>query len=81
MAMKKCGVCDNCLRQKNIELTHEEFQIIAENILSTISNQSRTLLQMMEQMHAYKRDKVWKVLDYLQAEGKILVNAKGQISH
>jgi ATP-dependent DNA helicase RecQ len=24
--MKRCGMCDNCIAQKNVELTHDEFK-------------------------------------------------------
>jgi hypothetical protein len=30
-------------------------------------------------MTGIKKEKVWKVLDYLQAEGKVSVNEKGAI--
>ena len=79
MEMKKCGVCDNCLQQKNLTLTTVEFTLIASRIFESIKGATEIQL-LLQQLQGLKRDKVWKVLDFLQEEGKILVNAKGVVS-
>ncbi|MCW3112869.1 MAG: RecQ family ATP-dependent helicase [Segetibacter sp.] len=76
--MKKCGVCDNCLQQKNLHLSTEEFTQISQRILQSI-NGATEIKSLLDQLHGIKKDKIWKVLDYLQDEGKIIVNEKGLI--
>lgn len=78
LEMKKCGVCDNCLQQKNIHLSAEEFVRISERILQTI-NGGTEIKSLLHQLEGFKKDKVWKVLDFLQDEGKVVVNEKGQV--
>lgn len=75
--MKQCGVCDNCLQQKNVYLPTEEFKNISENILQYISVNAIEIQSLFNKLNGFKKDKIWKVLDYLQAEGRVTVNEKG----
>ncbi len=77
--MQVCGVCDNCLQQKNTVLSQEEFTKISERIFTHLANQETEIDFLLQQMTGIKKEKVWKVLDYLQAEGKVSVNEKGAI--
>ncbi len=77
--MKPCGVCDNCLQQKNTVLSQEEFSKISERIFTHLANRESEIDLLLQQMAGIKKEKVWKVLDYLQAEGKVSVNEKGAI--
>ncbi len=76
--MKKCGVCDNCLQQKNIHLSAEEFTRISNRIVECI-NGATEIKSLLHQLEGIKKDKVWKVLNYLQDEGKVIVNEKGWV--
>lgn len=78
LEMKKCGVCDNCLLQKNLHLSTEEFTRISNRIVETI-NGATEIKDLLHRLEGFKKDKIWKVLDYLQDEGKVVVNEKGQI--
>ena len=40
--VKRCGICDNCLREKNLTITKEEF----ENISKGLKTQLRKNLQI-----------------------------------
>ncbi len=77
--MKKCGVCDNCLASKNIELTAEDFANISANILQNIRANAMDVKQLLQQTTG-KKEKIWKVLDFLQAEGKIKINEQGLVA-
>ena len=74
--MKKCGVCDNCLKQKNVDISNEEFTIITNRIMDSI-NGSLEIKSLLHQMDGVKREKVWKVLDFLQDEGRVIVDDQG----
>lgn len=78
-AMKPCGSCDNCLQKKATELTDDEFKQISQRILQHLADAEADAKLLMEYMKGTKKEKVWKVLDYLQAEGKLKVNEKGSI--
>ncbi|WP_026260073.1 RecQ family ATP-dependent DNA helicase [Segetibacter koreensis] len=77
--MKRCGICDNCLQRKNIDLSSEEFTRITESILHVLKAESIDIKILLEKLNGFKKDKIWKVLDYLQSEGKVTVNKEGKI--
>jgi ATP-dependent DNA helicase RecQ len=74
--MKKCGSCDICLQQKSLHLSTEEFGTICGKILEILNN-AIEVNNLLNQLNGIKKDKIWKVLDYLQEEGKVIVNEKG----
>jgi len=77
--MNKCGVCDNCLQQKNIELTPAELKKISEDVHLHVCDDGIEIQALLNQLHQYKKDKVWKVIDFLQSEGQLTVNKTGLI--
>lgn len=77
--LKRCASCDNCLQQKGQVLTDEEFKAISQRILQHIANAEADIRLLMEHLKGLKKEKVWKVLEYLQAEGKLTVNEKGAV--
>jgi ATP-dependent DNA helicase RecQ len=78
-SMKNCGLCDNCLRQKNTLLTEEEFSKIEQQIYTHISSQKSNVNDLLFQLKTIKKDKVWKVINYLQSERKIMLDESGSI--
>lgn len=76
---KSCGICDNCLEQKNLTLSDEEFESIRYRILNIIKYESLTAAQLMQQLSGIGKKKAWKVMDYLQAEEIISMNRDGVI--
>lgn len=77
--MKKCGICDNCLKQKSVVMSDEEFRIISSTILQQLNEGPKHINYLMSNAGRYKKDKLWKVIEYLQAEGKLKVNDKGEV--
>ena len=77
--MKGCGQCDNCLRKKNVILTTEEFSKISDRIYHYLPEEGTEIKQLLHNLAGIKKDNVWKVLDYLQAEKKLKVDNKGVI--
>jgi ATP-dependent DNA helicase RecQ len=74
--MKKCGNCDKCLQQKNAVLSLSQFKEISEQILQTV-NSGADIKTLLHHLQHFKKEKIWTVLNYLQDEGKVVVNAKG----
>ncbi|HLK30140.1 MAG TPA: ATP-dependent DNA helicase RecQ [Puia sp.] len=74
---KPCGVCDNCLRQKNMNLTKEDFEKIHQRIIKTVNSNSIDATQLIQQLSGINKEKAWKVINHLQAENKLLVDKNG----
>jgi ATP-dependent DNA helicase RecQ len=72
-----CGVCDNCLAKKKTDFSAEEFAAIASVIYQQLDQRSVTAEQLISALTTIKKEKAWKVLQFLQAEKKIAVNNQG----
>ncbi len=78
--IKECGVCDNCLAKKNIALTDEEFKQIEQKIIKLIYSESLAVKELLPHFKMIKKDKFWKVLQFLQDENKIVISQMGIVS-
>jgi ATP-dependent DNA helicase RecQ len=73
----ECGVCDNCLNKKAVELSEDEFRKIEEKIYQHVAKDGIDVKQLLPLMKDVRKEKVWVVLNFLQSERKLLVNEKG----
>ena len=78
-AIGQCGVCDNCLRQKKNGLSKEDFYLIEQRILTALHGQPLPSNDLLLHLQGINKEKVWKVIHFLQAEKKIDVNGLGLI--
>ncbi len=76
---KDCGSCDNCLRRKNGELTNEEFDNLSIYIRQRLSAQPLAGRQLLEGMPLLKKEKAWKVIEFLQKENELTVDDLGRL--
>ena len=74
---KDCGICDNCLRKKATELTTEEFEKISGLISAQLSKKQLTAPELINEIKTIKKEKAWKVIEFMQAEDKIAADSKG----
>ena len=58
--VKRCGICDNCLREKNLTITKQEFEKIRNGIKSTISENPVNSEQLIRNMQGLKKIKSGK---------------------
>jgi ATP-dependent DNA helicase RecQ len=72
-----CGICDECLRKKALPLTPEEFESITALIRQQLTQQEMTPRQLVEGIGHIKKEKAWKVIEFLQAEQKIECDGRG----
>lgn len=79
-ALQSCGACDNCLRQKSSTLSKEEFEAIHHSILTIIKREPVQIKELMLKLNSIKKEKAWKVIEFLQAENKIEMDETGWIS-
>jgi ATP-dependent DNA helicase RecQ len=79
-SMNDCGICDNCLRKKNVSLSQEEFDNIHNSIVATLQNRSLRAKELLSALGSIKKEKAWKVIEFLQAENKIEMDESGKIN-
>lgn len=74
-----CGICDNCLRNKNMVISTEEFNAISDEIKKITSQEYVVTKIIFQKLPGIKESKIWKVLNFLQEEELIIVNQEGFI--
>lgn len=79
LAIKPCGICDNCLKQKATSLTKEEFEALHHRIINMIKYESLHTKDLLLKLNGIKKEKAWKVIEFLQAENKIEMDAAGRV--
>ena len=75
--MKNCGICDNCLRLKRTALTEKEFSAIRLRIEESLTQTPVDSKELLASMKDVKKEKLWQVIEFLQAEKKIEINETG----
>jgi ATP-dependent DNA helicase RecQ len=77
--IRSCGICDNCLRQKASALSKEEFETIHHRIINMVKYETLHTKDLLLKLNGIKKEKAWKVLEFLQAENKIEMDSSGFI--
>ena len=77
--LKDCGICDNCLRNRSIHLSKEEFDSINSRIVNSMKDQSIHTKELLQQLAGINKEKAWQVLHHLQAENKIELDKAGWV--
>jgi ATP-dependent DNA helicase RecQ len=76
---KACGICDNCINEKALIISGEEFENIASKIIALVKETPSPVAVLLDQLKEFKKEKTWKVLHYLQSENKIVIDREGYI--
>lgn len=77
--INKCGICDNCLRQKSLALSKEEFVAISTRIRSVLELQPLPTKELLIILGSIKKEKAWKVLEFLETENEIEMDRAGWV--
>ena len=77
--IEDCGICDNCLKKKSTTLTEEEFIKIKEAIMNILTDENVVVQNILQSCKNIKKEKLWKVLEYLQSEKIIKIESDGRI--
>ena len=80
LKIKPCGICDNCFNEGEVIITPAEFESIKTNIYAVIKPLPISANQLFKNFAGTKKEKVWKVLNYLQSENKISITDDGLIN-
>lgn len=70
---KDCGNCDNCLTRKRKTISPEEFLQIEREIKQN-AKPGVPVNILIKQLGQFSQEKIWTVLDFLQAEEMILID-------
>lgn len=77
--VRACGICDNCLKQKAVSLSKEEFETLYHRIINMVKYETLHTKDLLLKLNGFKKEKAWKVLEFLQAENKIDMDASGWV--
>ncbi len=78
-SVRACGICDNCLRQKATALSKEEFEALHHRIINMIKYESLHTKDLLLKLNGVKKEKAWKLLEFLQTENKIEMDSNGYV--
>jgi ATP-dependent DNA helicase RecQ len=65
--------------RKNISLTEKEFKAIEKIIYLSITKEGLPVKELLLRLNGIKKDKAWKVIEFLQSEKKIVIDERGII--
>lgn len=74
-----CGICDNCLKNKKITISSEEFNAISSQIKKEIYQNPISPSGLFQKLTSFSENKIWKVLNFLQEENIISITSEGLI--
>lgn len=77
--IENCGICDNCLKKRSLPLSEKEFMLIKEHIFDMLNEKNIIIQKILERNKNINKEKLWKVLDYLQAEKVIKIESDGKV--
>ncbi|GAB3413961.1 RecQ family ATP-dependent DNA helicase [Niabella aquatica] len=76
--MNDCGICDNCLKQKQAVLSREAFDHISGR-LKALLQQPLSTEDVINSLRGNPKDHIWTVISFLVDEGSILMQEDGKI--
>jgi ATP-dependent DNA helicase RecQ len=62
---------------KSITVSKEDFEKIAAEIMNQLEKKPLPVKELLQNLRGFKKEKAWKVIDFLQAENKIEVDGDG----
>ena len=74
-----CGICDNCLRNKNNNISTDEFNSISSAIKKMTQTNLVTANGIFQQLPGFKEKKIREVLRFLQEENLVIINEDGRV--
>jgi ATP-dependent DNA helicase RecQ len=75
-----CGICDNCINEKVIHISTEEFNQISGQVIDCIKETPVSVDQILATLKPIKKEKIWEVINYMLAEEKIRSDKDGKLS-
>ena len=76
MNIKRCGICDNCLREKNLTITKEEFENIRKVIKKSIAEKPTNSQELFSHLHNFKQNKILESVTVFAEENNVSITGK-----
>jgi ATP-dependent DNA helicase RecQ len=74
-----CGICDNCLRQKQTAVSKNEFELMREQVLVSLQQQPLHIKELKARIKGLEKEKSWSVLEFMQSERLIEMDEAGNV--
>ncbi len=74
-----CGICDNCLNKKKLEISAKEFEEIAQQIKQKLDKNVIETKSLIAALNHINKQKLWKVVMFLQEEKVITIDFENKI--
>jgi len=75
----RCGICDNCLKEASTEVSAAEFQTYAAVVERSLQQSALTAEELFATLKGLKKEKAWRLIQFLQAENRIEAGADGRL--
>ncbi len=72
-----CGICDQCVRNKQPQLNADQFAAIYKTVVERTHQQSIPAVSLFDHFSDIHADQLRKVIDYMQAENRLMVDGEG----
>ena len=69
-----CAICDNCINEQVIYISADEFDNIVGKITLLTKDKSVAIDDILISLKGIKKEKIWRVIKYLQEENKNLTS-------
>ena len=73
-----CGICDNCIKRNKKDISNFDIESIFELLLN--HTEDAISVDDLLTRGAFKKDKIWKILDFLVAEQRISIDKNGKVN-
>ncbi len=74
-----CSICDHCINEKVIYISTDEFNSLTDQITRQLKAVALSAEDILITLKGIKKEKIWRVINYLLAENKIESDADGKI--
>ncbi len=80
LKISACGICDNCINEKVLHISTEEFNHITNKIVTGTKGGAVSVEVILASLKTIKKEKVWQVINFLIAEGKLATDKDGKLA-
>jgi len=74
-----CGICDNCIDNRDKKLESEKFKNIAGQLSELLKRAPASVQSILHAMRPVSEKDIWKVIEFMQGENKISMNSDQEL--
>ena len=77
--IRPCGICDNCINNKNVPVSAAEFNTLSLNIREALKTGPMDTNALLKLFNKSREQHVWTVINFLLSEQKLVPDKEGKI--